>query len=73
MEESSIVKKTGEDKKAANTYMALGVGVGALGAASAAISGAVCPLCIFIAPGLVGCGAYMRWKASQSKSDGGEK
>ena len=72
MEENSSVKKISEDKRDANTCMALGVGVGALGAASAALSGALCPLCIFIAPGLVGYGAYRRWRASQLENKGGE-
>ncbi len=54
-----------KDKRDANTCMALGVGVGALGAASAAVTGALCPLCVFIAPGLVGVGAYRRWKLNR--------
>lgn len=70
MEENPTVEEGSKEKKDANTCMALGVGVGALGAASAALSGAVCPLCIFIAPGLLGYGAYKRWKASQIQSKG---
>lgn len=59
-----------KDKQEANTCMALGAGVGILGAASTVIAGTVCPLCIFIAPGLVGYGAYKRWKSSEnSKSN----
>ena len=58
-------ERLAQDKKEANTCLALGAGVGALGAASAAITGAVCPLCFFIAPGLVGYGAFKRWKAKQ--------
>lgn len=54
--------------KEADTCIALGAGVGILGAGAAAATGAVCPLCILIAPGLVGFGAYRRWKASKSKS-----
>ena len=66
MEEKATIVEASKDKKDANTCMALGVGVGALGAASAALSGAVCPLCIFIAPALVGYGAYRRWKAADT-------
>lgn len=44
----------------ANTCIGLGIGVGALGAAAAAISGAVCPLCVVIAPSLVGFGLLRR-------------
>ncbi len=53
-----------------NTCIALGAGVGALGAASAALTGAICPLCIFIAPGLIGYGAFRRWKGSQNEQRG---
>ena len=70
MDNNEPDKKINEDKRDANTCMALGVGVGALGAASAALAGAVCPLCIFIAPGLVGVGAYKRWRASKIKNKG---
>lgn len=73
MEEKTLVKERNNDKKDANTCMALGVGVGVLGAASA-MAGAVCPLCIFITPGLVGYGAYKRWRLSQiTDSDGTTK
>ncbi len=67
MKENLIAKSCTEEKKDANTCMALGAGVGALGAASAVLTGAICPLCIFIAPGLVGYGAYRRWKADSKK------
>lgn len=72
MEENLTLEEIDKEKKDANTCMALGAGVGILGAASAALAGAVCPLCIFIAPGLVGFGAYKRWTAgdaSGSKSN----
>ena len=55
----------GKDKREANTCMALGAGVGILGATSAALTGAVCPLCIFVAPGLIGLGAFKRWQCSR--------
>lgn len=69
MEEESTVDQATKGKKDANACMALGVGVGALGAASATLTGAICPLCIFIAPGLLGYGAYRRWKAIDTKKD----
>lgn len=47
----------------ANSMIASGIGIGVLGAAAAAISGAVCPLCIVAVPALVGAGAYKRWRA----------
>jgi len=67
MEETLSLEEIDRDKKDANTCMALGAGVGIFGAASAALAGAVCPLCIFIAPGLVGYGAYKRWTAGDKR------
>jgi hypothetical protein len=47
----------------ANTLIAGGLGIGAFGLISAAIGGAVCPICVVAAPALLGVGAYKRWKA----------
>ncbi len=69
MEHESLLKGEGKDKDDANTCIALGAGVGIVGAASAAFAGAVCPLCIFIAPGLVGYGAYRRWKSDAKRKN----
>jgi len=46
------------EKQEANTCIALGATVGALGSASVVIGGALCPLCLVVAPGLVGLGLY---------------
>lgn len=54
-----------QERKDATTCMAIGASVGVLGAASAVLAGAVCPLCFFVAPGLIGVGAYKRAKASK--------
>ena len=54
-----------EEKRQADTVIALGAGIGAVGAVTALATGAVCPLCVFIAPGLVGLGAYKRWRLSK--------
>ena len=67
VEENLSLEEIDRDRKNANTCMALGAGVGIWGAASAALAGAVCPLCIFIAPGLVGYGAYKRWTAGDKR------
>ncbi len=67
MKEVSTFEKIKKDKQDANICIGLGAGVGIAGAASALIAGAVCPLCVFVAPGLIGVGAYKRWKAN-SKS-----
>lgn len=56
----------------ANSCMAIGVGVGALGAGAAAIAGAVCPLCVIVAPALVGVGALKRYRLKNKKGGSGE-
>lgn len=63
---------TDEDtqRKEANTCIGLGIGVGALGAAGAAVSSAVCPLCVVIAPALIGWGVFKR--ATIAKEPNGE-
>lgn len=67
MNDKKTLNELDKDKKDANTCMALGAGVGILGTASATLAGAVCPLCIFIAPSLVGYGVYRRWKSSDER------
>jgi hypothetical protein len=54
-----------------NRLMVTGVALGAVGAASAVLLGATCPLCVVGAPALVGWGAYKRWNASQREVEGG--
>lgn len=47
--------------------MLTGAGIGVLGAVSAIIGGAVCPLCVVAAPALIGMGAYRRWRVSTTR------
>ena len=51
----------------ASSMIASGIGIGVLGAAAAAISGAVCPVCIVAVPALVGAGAYKCWRARRQR------
>lgn len=46
-----------------------GLGLGAIGAASAVLLGATCPLCVVGAPALVGWGAYQRFQARDRHPD----
>ena len=46
-----------------NAMIAAGLGVGVLGAVSAAIGGVICPACVVAAPLLVGVGAYRKVRA----------
>lgn len=66
-ETSSGERAVAEDMRDANTCLAAGAGITALGVGSAMTAGAVCPLCIVAAPALLGYGAWKRYKAGQSK------
>lgn len=57
--------KATETQSDANTLILGGLGIGAFGVISAAIGGAVCPVCVVAAPALLGIGAYKRWKAAK--------
>lgn len=57
-----------ETQADANTMILGGLGIGAFGVISAAIGGAVCPVCVVAAPALLGVGAYQRWKAAKRRS-----
>lgn len=47
------------------TLMVSGVGIGLFGVVSAAIGGAVCPICVVAAPLLLGVGAVRTVQASR--------
>jgi hypothetical protein len=51
---------TDDERREANTALGTGVGIGAFGVASAALLGAVCPMCVVAAPALIGYGVYKR-------------
>jgi hypothetical protein len=55
-------KKVDAAKSDANTLLAGGFGIGAFGLISAAVGGAVCPVCVVAAPVLLGVGAFSRWR-----------
>lgn len=62
---SEVIRKEG------NQLLGLGLGVGAWGAASGMLLGAVCPVCVVLAPALFGVGLARRWQASRGPVDGG--
>ena len=51
-----------------NQCIAWGLGIGGFGAATALAVGATCPLCIVVAPGLIGAGLLKRRKALRAAS-----
>jgi len=59
-------------RKEGNQLLGLGLGVGAWGAATGMLLGAVCPLCVVAAPALVGAGLFRRWQAGRPERPSGE-
>lgn len=57
-----------KDLQEANTCIALGAGVGALGFGAGAIVGVVCPLCYIVPPALIGAGVVKRHLAKKNTS-----
>jgi len=55
-----------KEKREANTCIGLGLGVGALGASGALLSGALCPICVVVAPGIVAAGVIKRARLRKS-------
>lgn len=54
-----------DEAREANRLISSGVILGIVGAASAVVLGATCPLCVVGAPALVGWGAYERYRAAR--------
>jgi hypothetical protein len=61
-----MVTENGEKDRGSGEIIAGGA-LGALAACEAAVGVAVCPLCVIVAPVLIGVGAYKRLK-TQKKS-----
>lgn len=55
-----------DERSEANRMIGMGVGIGAFGAATALLAGAVCPACVVAAPALVGVGLFRRRRARRS-------
>jgi hypothetical protein len=49
-----------EETKAADSMLATGAGVAAIGAVSLVVGGAICPACVVAAPALLAIGAVRR-------------
>jgi heme O synthase-like polyprenyltransferase len=50
------------DHRESNRILATGAGIGALGAITAIVGTAACPVCVVAAPAFLGVGLYRRWK-----------
>lgn len=51
----------------ANSCMAIGAGLGAFGTGAGLLIGATCPICVVLAPALIGVGAVKRFAAGRKR------
>jgi hypothetical protein len=56
----------------ANSCIALGAGLGAMGTGTALLVGATCPLCVVFAPALIGYGVWKRFSVNRERSANAE-
>lgn len=54
-----------EELREAKAAMAIGAGVGAIGTVSALLTGATCPICVVMAPVLIGTGLLKGYSAKK--------
>lgn len=61
--------KTGKDKQElkqeAHTLLVGGATLGAFSAITATLLGATCPMCVVVAPVMLGAGAFKRWQVAK--------
>jgi len=55
------------ESEEANALLASGAGIAALGVIGAIVGGAVCPVCVVVAPALLGLGAIRKLRAAKRK------
>lgn len=64
-----MTNTTEQDRNAelrdANSCIVYGAGLGAVGTGTALLAGATCPLCVVLAPALIGFGVWKRITADQ--------
>lgn len=51
-----------EELREANSCLTLGAGLGVVSTTTAFLAGATCPLCVVLAPALIGVGAWKRYR-----------
>lgn len=65
-------RRAGQEQDA-NLMIGAGVGVGALGAGAALLTGAVCPLCYIVPPALIAAGAVQKVVARRRGAAGAQE
>ena len=58
---------TTEEFRDANSCIAFGASLGAVGTGTALLAGATCPLCVVLAPALIGYGVWKRFAANRQR------
>ena len=58
-----------EELRQANSCLVLGAGLGAVGTTTALVAGATCPLCLVLAPVLIGVGAWKRYRIRREAAE----
>jgi hypothetical protein len=56
-----------EESRDANSCIAFGASLGAVGTGTALLAGATCPLCVVLAPALIGYGVWKRFAANRAR------
>ena len=57
-----------QELRDAGSCLAMGAGVGTVGTASALLLGATCPICVFMAPALIGMGLVKGYVARKKRA-----
>ena len=70
--QSGTLVSVERERAEANELMKSGFAVAALGVLGAAV-GSACPLCVVVAPTLVGAGAWRRWRLGKRLEDAKEQ
>jgi hypothetical protein len=57
-----------QELRDAGSCLAMGAGVGTVGTASALLLGATCPICVVMAPALIGMGLFKGYAARRKRA-----
>lgn len=57
-----------QELRDAGSFLAMGAGVGTVGTASALLLGATCPICVVMAPALIGMGLVKGYVARKKRA-----
>lgn len=64
--------ETKPKRRESTELLVAGLGIGTVGAVSAIVGAAICPICVVAAPALLGVGLYKRWREHTAEAASGE-